>query len=253
MLREGEPHKSQSSLGHGASPARLVRCARPPVPRQASLGTNGRRGEPHKRLPPRPHHYGGRTHPYMRTSPCSEDTSHHTTRAIPATATWAPSRKARGARSSGRRQGKVEGAEQEKATDTHVYAGARIHVHVPKPARTLRTSRSTLPLPHSSCIQSNSEHHAPPAGEHGQLQKYIGNSDENPGDRSHGPQPGTDVISSALPAQKIPDPKGPKIFLRRAGTMREQPVTLKHTNPATLKSVRVVPARTRPSPRKWTN
>ena len=24
MLREGEPHKSQSSLGHGASPARLV-------------------------------------------------------------------------------------------------------------------------------------------------------------------------------------------------------------------------------------
>ena len=58
MLREGEPHKSQSSPGRGASPARLVCIAhnhRCPA-RQASARV-GRRSEPHKRLPPRPHHH----------------------------------------------------------------------------------------------------------------------------------------------------------------------------------------------------
>ena len=210
MLREGEPHKSQSSPGRGASPARLVsmrttagaqtgkprhewqagRTAQTPAtetsplrwrntPLHAHEHTLGKHKPPHNTCNPCHSHLGTQ----QEGAGCQEQ--------------WEETGEGGG---RGAREG-YGYARVRRSAHTRACAKTRSHPpnntqHTPPATQLMHATEFRTPC--ATCRRTWSK-----------IKCKSGTVTTYPGDRSHGPQPGTKIISSALPTQKIPDPTGP--------------------------------------------
>ena len=138
-----------------------------------------------------PHHYGGRTHPYMRTSPRSEQsTPHHTCN--PCHSHLGTQQESAGCQEQWKETGEGGGRGAKTATGTHVHTGMRVHVPQPTPLApsgkfpTITPPANThhpieLRTPCANCRRTWSTPNV------NREQRRT-----NPGDRSHGPQPGSE-------------------------------------------------------------
>ena len=90
-----------------------------------------------------------------------------------------------------------------------------IRTTLQKITQSTKSTAENTQMPIHTCML-NSEHLASPADEQGQHQMSREQGPTNPVSALRIPQPVAQSCT-ASPAQKIPDPKGPQIFLRRAG------------------------------------